>query len=289
MARVAADGSRCPGTRAHRALVGVPRAPGPGADLLEGPALGQPHVDPVEDRGGEERRQPAGRALVGRRTSGGVTHTPPLDPGPASPRAALTVRISVSSTRADGPGLGHPVALGGQRHRQVEHRAGRGVGQVLGGGPHRGPARRRLQRHQGGTQPAPAEEEVARGGQLGHDRQPPVERRRPRGSMPRNSRASVTGSPRGGRRQLRGTFDPRQLLVHPHVPGQSEDALAEDVALDLRGAALDGVGPRPEEHTCGTSPAARPARALGPPHGVVVADQGRRRPAGRRTARRCAG
>ena len=81
MARVAADGSRWPGTRAHSALAGSPGTVRPGGELLEGQALGQPHVDEVEDGGGREARDPTGRALVGRgHLGGGDPHAAGVEP-----------------------------------------------------------------------------------------------------------------------------------------------------------------------------------------------------------------
>ena len=45
-----------------------------------------------------------------------------------------------------------------------------------------------------------------------------------------------------------GDLGPGKVLVHTDVAGQAEYPLSDDVALDLRGAALDGVGPGPQEH-----------------------------------------
>src|SRR5688500_3190493 len=42
-------------------------------------------------------------------------------------------------------------------------------------------------------------------------------------------------------------LDPGELLVDADVAGEAEHPLAEDVAHDLGGAALDRVGPGPEE------------------------------------------
>ena len=63
-----------------------------------------------------------------------------------------------------------------------------------------------------------------------------------------------------------GHLDPGQVLVDPDVAGQAEDALAEDVPHDLGGAALDRVGPRPQERllraaSTGRSSAAGPSRS----------------------------
>jgi hypothetical protein len=98
MARVAADGSRCPGTRAHRALSG---SPGVG-----GPALISSKLRPRATRTSMRSKIDAevtkgslrGRHSCGGGTSGGVTHTPSAASLPGEPTAAFTVRISVSPT-----------------------------------------------------------------------------------------------------------------------------------------------------------------------------------------------
>src|SRR5579875_2818342 len=70
------------------------------------------------------------------------------------------------------------------------------------------------------------------------------------------------------------TRDPRpwQVLVDPDVARQAEDPLAEDVALDLGGAALDRVRPRPEEHLARPARRTCEAEPLASAHRVVVAD-----------------
>src|SRR5207247_818365 len=45
-----------------------------------------------------------------------------------------------------------------------------------------------------------------------------------------------------------GYLAPGERFVDSGFAGEPEDALAEDVAHDLGGAALDRVGPRPQEH-----------------------------------------
>ena len=52
---------------------------------------------------------------------------------------------------------------------------------------------------------------------------------------------------------------PGQPLVGPHVAGEAEHPLAQDVAHDLGRAALDGVGPGPQEHALHGCAAAAPA------------------------------
>src|SRR5215470_2832997 len=47
------------------------------------------------------------------------------------------------------------------------------------------------------------------------------------------------------------------------VRWQAEDALGQDVPLDLRGATLDRIGPGPEERVVPVAPVDRPGRALG--------------------------
>ena len=56
---------------------------------------------------------------------------------------------------------------------------------------------------------------------------------------------------------------PGQVLVGAHVAGQAEHPLAEDVAHDLGGAALDRVGPGPQEHPLRTEPRSRRRRPAG--------------------------
>src|ERR1700733_708309 len=86
------------------------------------------------------------------------------------------------------------------------------------------------------------------------------------------------GSPLALRGRPTGCSTPRnlrpgKLLVRSHVPRQAEDALTEDVPLDLRGAPFDRVGAGPDEHLAGRPRRTDEAERLGPSHGVVVADQ----------------
>ena len=57
---------------------------------------------------------------------------------------------------------------------------------------------------------------------------------------------------------------PRDVAVDAGLARQAEDALAEDVAHDLRRAALDRVGPRPQEHLAGGSERRVEAGFVGP-------------------------
>ena len=87
MARVAADGSRWPGTRAHSALLDRPGSPDPAVISSKDRPDGLAHVDAVEDRRRTEVGEPTGRALVGRGNVGGVTHTPSASSAPGRPDA----------------------------------------------------------------------------------------------------------------------------------------------------------------------------------------------------------
>ena len=77
---------------------------------------------------------------------------------------------------ADGPGLGGLVPVDGDRHVDVHHRRGPGVGQVLRGGPHDRPTAGALQRGDGRAEPAAAEQERVTGGDAGRDGQVPAMR-----------------------------------------------------------------------------------------------------------------
>ena len=64
------------------------------------------------------------------------------------------------------------------------------------------------------------------------------------------------------RDQLRGTCDQGRSLSTRGSPGKAEDPLAEDVAHDLRRAALDRVGPGAQEHLAGRARARRRGRSF---------------------------
>src|SRR5215211_943263 len=86
---------------------------------------------------------------------------------------------------------------------------------------------------------------------------------------------------RDGGRRSRVTSAPRHLgpghvLVDPRLARQAQHPLAHDVALDLRRAALDRVGPRAQEHLAGRSRWPHEPQALGAAHRVVVALERRR-------------
>ena len=70
-----------------------------------------------------------------------------------------------------------------------------------------------------------------------------------------------------------GHLGPGELLVDAGLAGEAEHALAEDVAHDLRGAALDRVGPGAQEHLARRAGRALEADGLGAAHLVVVADE----------------
>ena len=88
-----------------------------------------------------------------------------------------------------------------------------------------------------------------------HTHQDEVCRSRPPASRNRRSPTGATGDtgphvldrppPPPGLRS--GAPRSRAVLVDPDVARQAEDPLAQDVLHDLGRAALDGVGPRPEE------------------------------------------
>ena len=176
--------------------------------------------------------------------------------------------------------------------------SGRGVGQVLGRRPDGGTARGLLQGDERGAQPAPAEQEVARRAQLGDHGEPPVQivvhrlhaeellglGHRP--CVPSGPAATARWRPRRRGPSVPRDLRPRHLLVDPDVTGQPEDPLTEDVALDLRGAALDRVGPRPDEHLPGRTRPARPGRGSRPAASCSRTRPWRRLPSGRCRARR---
>ena len=125
----------------------------------------------VESKSGSRRE----RARVGRWHLGRVLpHTLRPERVRSTERGVHRQDLRVADP-SDRPRLGDPGPLGGQGHRQVEHRMGRGVREVLRGGPHGRSARSGLEGHQRRAEAAPAEEEVAGGGQLGHDLETPVE------------------------------------------------------------------------------------------------------------------
>ena len=245
--------------------------------------------------------EPTRRALVGRRhVRGGHPHALGIERSRASPTAALTVRISRVADPADHPALGDATTLGGQGDGQIESRVGRGVGEVLGRRPdRRARPEARSRATSAAPSPHPPNRKLPGVVQLGHHLEPPVQivahrlhaeellgvghpvtwsalrRHELGGPTVRLPRPSVP-------RDLR----PRQLLVDPDVAGQPEDALAEDVALDLRGAALDRVGPRPDEHLAGRAGRPDQAQRLGPCAWCSRSRPWRRPPAGRCTARR---
>jgi hypothetical protein len=71
--------------------------------------------------------------------------------------------------------------------------------------------------------------------------------------------------------QLRGTSFQGSSLSLRTSPGRPEHALAQDVAHDLGGAALDGVGPHPQEHLAHVGRAH--ADQVGADHGVAGREQ----------------
>src|SRR5687767_9628536 len=96
-----------------------------------------------------------------------------------------------------------------------------------------------------------------------------------RATCPHRGPTVLAGSDRGpGYPSAAGDLRPRQLLVDPHVAGQAEHPLAEDVAHDLRRAALDRVGARPEEHLAGRPRGPLEAGGVGAAHLVVEVDEG---------------
>ena len=149
-----------------------------------------------------------------------------------------------------------PPGDGGPRHPRVPVR-------VPGDGPHhrRDPAHPRGGRgHRpptGGADPRPRHGRAA--AHAGAAAAPP-------GSSPTTPRTCAPAVPRGQpapqrsagcqRRSAAGHVRPGHVLVGAGLAGQAEDPLAEDVALDLGRAALDRVGPGPQEHLAG-----RPGRA----------------------------
>src|SRR5680860_324972 len=61
---------------------------------------------------------------------------------------------------------------------------------------------------------------------------------------------------------------PSQVLVDAWLTGQAEDPFTHDVAQDLGGAALDGVGSGPQEHLARIAPAGE--RSLFRAHHLVA-------------------
>ncbi len=103
-----------------------------------------------------------------------------------------------------------------------------------------------------------------------------------RASSGRPARISA-GSTRRGHRCMASTPGPatwhvlpRHVLVGAGLTREAQDPLADDVALDLRGAALDGVGPSPQEHLPAGAGCSGEAQVLRAPHRVVVVDEGGR-------------
>ena len=66
---------------------------------------------------------------------------------------------------------------------------------------------------------------------------------------------------------------PGDVFVDAGLAGEAEDALAEDVAHDLGRAALDRVGPGPQEHVARFAERGGEADLLGAPERVVEADE----------------
>ena len=73
-----------------------------------------------------------------------------------------------------------------------------------------------------------------------------------------------------------GHFGPGQVAVGAGLAREAEHPLAEDVAHDLRRAALDRVRARTQEHLAGRTRRHVEARGLGAAHLVVVVDEARR-------------
>ena len=137
---------------------------------------GEPHVEPPHDRvvdlacgttGPRTRRAAARRAACGHAPSAGMSR---------EPRAALTVRISVSPTWATARAWVTDLPVTGDGHVDVHHRRRPGVGEVLGGGPDHRPTGGRLEGRDRGAQPAAAEQEHVPGAEPGHHRQVPAVR-----------------------------------------------------------------------------------------------------------------
>ena len=108
-------------------------------------------------------------------TSGISAHWPPASSGRLPEGGVHGEDLAVADV-ADGAGLGDLLAGDRDRDVDVHDRRRVGVGQVLRGGPHHGPAGAPLEGGDGGAEPAAAEEELVAGGDAGRDGQHPAHR-----------------------------------------------------------------------------------------------------------------
>ncbi len=152
--------------------------------------------------------------------------------------------------------------------------SGRCEGQVLGGGPHRGPSGGGLEGDQRGAEPAPAEQEVAGRRELGHHLEPPVQRVAPLLHAEELAGRRSSGSPGRGGLNSAGPA-PRAAPCPPGRRRAGRGSARPGCCAGSRRCRPRSSWPGTAGRTSGTCPAGptRPEH-LGPAHRVVVADQG---------------